>query len=164
MDRDLERRARAVLEELRLRLQRVDRADGIFDAVEAYWDRAYTITGTVRPEGLVGWQFTPGLFAMLGTPPAIGRTFTRADGEVGRDNLVVLSDGLWRRRFDARADVVGTAVELDGRTHTIVGVMPPVFTHPYPSRSCGRLQRYRARRSKIASNGPTGSLPACAKG
>jgi putative ABC transport system permease protein len=104
----------------------------IFEAVEAFWDRAYTVTGTVRPEGLVGWQFTPGLFAMLGAPPAMGRTFTRADGAAGRDNLVVLSDALWRRRFDARSDVVGTAVELDGRPYTITGVMPASFTHPYP--------------------------------
>ena len=50
----------------------------------------------------MGWQFTPGLFAMLGTPPAMGRTFTPEDGAAGRDDLVVLSDGLWRRRFDAR--------------------------------------------------------------
>ena len=104
----------------------------IFEAVEAFWDRAYTVTGTVRPEGLVGWQFTPGLFAMLGTPPVRGRTFTPEDAGAGRDDLVVLSDGLWRRRFDARADVVDTVVELDGRPHTITGVMPPSFTHPYP--------------------------------
>ena len=69
---------------------------------------------------------------MLGTPPAMGRTFTREDGGAGRDDLVVLSDGLWRRRFDARPDAVGAAVELDGRPYLITGVMPPSFTHPYP--------------------------------
>jgi len=105
----------------------------IFESVEAYWDRPYTVTGTARPEGLVGWQFTTGLFAMLGTPAAIGRTFVPEDGEAERDSVVVLSDGLWRRRFDARSDVVGTTVELDGRAHTIAGVMPPTFTHPYPN-------------------------------
>ena len=64
----------------------------IFESVEAFWDRAYTVTGTIRPEGLVGWQFTPGLFAMLGAPAAMGRTFTPEDGDAGRDDLVVLSD------------------------------------------------------------------------
>ena len=44
----------------------------IFEAVEAFWDRPYTVTGTTSPEGLVGWQFTTGLFAMLGTPAAHG--------------------------------------------------------------------------------------------
>ncbi len=104
----------------------------IFAAVEAYWDRPYTVTGTNHPEGLAGWQFTPGLFATLGAPAAMGRTFGPEDGEAGRDNVVVLSDRLWRRRFDARADVVGTTVELDGRSYVIAGVMPPTFTHPYP--------------------------------
>ena len=104
-----------------------------FDAVEAYWDRAYTITGTSRPEGLAGWQFTAGLFSLLGTPPAAGRTFLPDEGQPGRDAVVVLSDDLWRRRFDARSTIVGDSIELDGRAHTIVGVMPPTFAHPYPN-------------------------------
>jgi putative ABC transport system permease protein len=104
----------------------------IFESVEAYVDRGYTITGTDYPEGIVGWQFTPGMFAMLGAPPSLGRTFVPDDGIAGRDNVVVLSDSFWRRRFAARQDVVGTTVQLDGRAHTIVGVMPASFTHPYP--------------------------------
>ena len=104
-----------------------------FDAVEAYWDRAYTITGTSRPEGLAGWQFTAGLFSLLGTPPAAGRTFLPDEGQPGRDAVVVVSDDLWRRRFDARSTIVGDSIELDGRAHTIVGVMPPTFAHPYPN-------------------------------
>ena len=71
-----------------------------------------------------GWpvgSFAPGLFATLGAPAAMGRTFGPEDGEAGRDNVVVLSDRLWRRRFDARADVVGTTVELDGRSYVMAG-------------------------------------------
>lgn len=104
----------------------------IFDAVEAYWDRGFALTGTEHPETLVGWQFTPNLFSMLGATPALGRTFVPQDGEPGRDNVVVLSDALWRRRFNAAPDVIGTAVQLDGRSYTIVGVMPPTFAHPSP--------------------------------
>ena len=69
---------------------------------------------------------------MLGAPAALGRTFGPENGEAGRDNVVVLSDGLWRRRFDARADAIGATLELDGRSYVIAGVMPPTFTHPYP--------------------------------
>jgi putative ABC transport system permease protein len=69
-----------------------------FSDVAAYWDAGYTITGTDRPEGLIGWQFTPNLFAMLGVRAALGRTFVPADGQEGRDNVVVLSDGFWRQR------------------------------------------------------------------
>jgi putative ABC transport system permease protein len=104
----------------------------VFEGVEAFWDRAYTLTGTEQAKGLVGWQLTPTLFATLGARAALGRTFVAADGEPGRDNVVVLSDALWRRRFDARPDVVGSVMQLDGRDHTIVGVMPAGFTHPHP--------------------------------
>jgi putative ABC transport system permease protein len=104
----------------------------IFEAVEAYWDRAFTVTGTEHPEALVGWQFTPTLFATLGARPAIGRTFVREDGQPGREQVVVLSDALWRRRFNAAPGVIGTVLQLDGRDYTIVGVMPPTFMYPYP--------------------------------
>ncbi len=104
-----------------------------FSDVAAYWDAGYTITGTDRPEGLIGWQFTPNLFAMLGARAALGRTFVPTDGQEGRDNVVVLSDGLWRQRFNADANIVGNTIQLDGRAYTIVGVMPASFTHPYAS-------------------------------
>jgi putative ABC transport system permease protein len=104
-----------------------------FSDVAAYWDVGYTITGTDRPEGLIGWQFTPNLFAMLGVHAALGRTFVPADGQEGRDNVVVLSDGFWRQRFNADANIVGQTLQLDGRGYTIVGVMPASFAHPYAS-------------------------------
>src|SRR5262245_51552806 len=73
----------------------------VFEAVEAYWDQGYTITGTDRPESVVGWQFTATLFSTLGARAALGRTFVAGDGQPGHDAVVVLSDGLWRRRFNA---------------------------------------------------------------
>jgi putative ABC transport system permease protein len=106
----------------------------VFEAVEAYVDRAYTLTGTQYPEGLVGWQFTPTLFATLGTAPALGRTFVESDGAPDRNNVVILSDALWRRRFAASTDVIGHVLQLDGREYTVVGVMPPGFT-PVPWRA-----------------------------
>ena len=77
----------------------------IFESVESYWDRPYTFTGTDRPEAVNGWQFTPTLFATLGAPAALGRTFLAEDGR-GRDakRSSILSDSLWRRRFDARPE------------------------------------------------------------
>ena len=104
----------------------------VFAAVEAYSDRPFTMTGTDHPEALVGWQFTPTLFTTLGVPPALGRSFVADDGLPGRDNVVILSDGLWRRRFSAAPDVIGRVLQLDGRGYTVIGVMPPSFTHPYP--------------------------------
>ena len=77
----------------------------LFESVEAYWDRGYTITGAAYPEALVGWQFTPTLFATLGASRRSAGRSHREEGLSGRDNVVVLSDALWRRRFDGASDV-----------------------------------------------------------
>jgi putative ABC transport system permease protein len=102
----------------------------LFEAVEVYWDRSFTVTGTDRPEGIVGQQFSPGHFTMLGAPAALGRTLLESDADPGRSDVVVLSDAFWRRRFAARPDAVGQPLELDGRRYHVVGVMPPAFAHP----------------------------------
>jgi putative ABC transport system permease protein len=104
----------------------------IFQSVEAYWDRPYTFSATDRPEAVSGWQFTPTLFSTLGAHAALGRTFLPEEGEPGRDAVVLLSDDLWRRRFDADPSIVGRTVQMDGRDYTVVGVMPASFAHPYP--------------------------------
>ena len=108
-----------------------DRTD-VFQSVEAYWDTAYTFTGSDRPEAVSGWQFTPTLFSTLGAHAALGRTFLADDGQAGREAVVILSDSLWRRRFDADPNVIGRTVQMDGRDYTIIGVMPASFAHPYP--------------------------------
>src|SRR5262245_4807199 len=91
----------------------------LFDSVDAYWDRSVTLTGTSQPEGLLAFECTPGLIASLGVAPAAGRTFVPDDGRPGADPVVVLSDSLWRRRFNADPAVMGTTLQLDGRVHTI---------------------------------------------
>jgi putative ABC transport system permease protein len=73
---------------------------------------------------------TPEVFAALGIPAALGRTFTAADAGAGR--LAVIGDGLWRARFGASPDVVGRTVPLNGQAFTIIGVMPAGFAYPEP--------------------------------
>lgn len=67
---------------------------------------------------------TPSFFALLRTPPALGRAFTDQEGEPGQERKVVLSDSLWRSRFGADPAVVGRDVRLDGQPYGVVGVMP----------------------------------------
>jgi len=71
---------------------------------------------------------TAELFAVLGVPAAIGRTFTAAD--IGAGRLAVISDTLWRSRFGAAGDVVGRTIRLNGQLFTIIGVMPAGFAYP----------------------------------
>jgi putative ABC transport system permease protein len=78
-------------------------------------------------ERVAGMFVTGDFFAVLGIQSAIGRTLARDDDQPGRDDVVVLSDAFWRRRFSGDRTIVGRAVRLDGRPVTVVGVMPPGF-------------------------------------
>ena len=84
----------------------------------------------VAPTHVAGRVVTGNLFDLLGVRPALGRTLTEKDDLPGAEPVVVISDGLWRRRFGGDARVVGRQVRLDGEAATIVGVMPPEFDYP----------------------------------
>ncbi|MGH9850561.1 MAG: ABC transporter permease [Blastocatellia bacterium] len=86
-----------------------------------------TLTGAAEPEPVVIVVASANLFSLLGVAPLLGRTFT-ADDEQRR--VVVLSYGLWRRRFGASPDIVGQMVEIDGARAQVIGVMPESFQFP----------------------------------
>jgi putative ABC transport system permease protein len=101
-------------------------------------------TPGVEPESLVPQRVTASFFEVLRVRPAVGRTFT-ADNEVaGRNRVVVLSDGLWRRRFGADPQIVGRLIPLEDLEgdpaaastggYQVVGVMPPGFAYPIGAR------------------------------
>lgn len=69
-------------------------------------------------------------FDVFGVKPALGRTFEPGEDEAGRNNVAVLSDEVWRDLFGGRRDAVGSKIKLDGRTCTVVGVMPRGFRFP----------------------------------
>ncbi|HET7218590.1 MAG TPA: ABC transporter permease [Vicinamibacterales bacterium] len=103
------------------------KASGIFSGLTAVQGWQATITGNGDPEPLVGEQVTFDYFDVLGVPPAIGRTF-RADEDVpNAARVVVISDGLWQRRFGGRPDAVGASITIGGEAHEIIGVMPRTF-------------------------------------
>ena len=81
-------------------------------------------------ERLVGIAGTADFFPLLGVAPARGRVFNPEEFEPGADNVIVLSDRFWTRRFGSDPNIVGRTVQLDGKTVTIAGVMPPGFDHP----------------------------------
>jgi len=81
-------------------------------------------------ERLVGLAGTADFFPLLGVAPARGRVFNPEEFEPGADNVIVLSDRFWTRRFGSDPNIVGRTVQLDGKTVTIAGVMPPGFDHP----------------------------------
>jgi putative ABC transport system permease protein len=100
----------------------------MFLSAYAWWDA--NIVERDEPERLPGFLVTGGFFEAMRVQPALGRTFVRDDETFGRHRVVILSDALWKRRFNADPFVVGRAVVVDGEPHQVVGVMPPRFSFP----------------------------------
>ena len=89
-----------------------------------------TLTGAGEPERLRGASVTANFFDVMAVPPLAGRLFTAEREVVGRDGVVVLSHGLWQRRFGGAPDVIGRTMSLNGTPREIVAVMPASFQHP----------------------------------
>jgi putative ABC transport system permease protein len=101
---------------------------GLFDSA----GRGYSLTsGYGEPEQVSGLRVTASVFRVLGTQPMLGRTFFPEEEEPGRDRVVVLSYGLWARRYGADRDIVGKTIPIDGAAFTVVGVMPPSFVFQF---------------------------------
>jgi len=102
----------------------------VFDDVAAYQPTNRDLGDATDPERLRGARVTPNMFDVLGVKPLAGRGFQSADAEVGSPPTVILSDGLWRRRFGGDPAVVGSQIVLSGVKHTVVGIMPARFEFP----------------------------------
>jgi putative ABC transport system permease protein len=87
-----------------------------------------TLSGQGEPEEMPMQYVSAGVFPILGVTPELGRTFTADEDQPNGPRVVVISDRLWRRRFDAIPGVVNQVVRFDGDPCTIVGVMPPGFS------------------------------------
>jgi len=101
-----------------------------FTALAGYSRWGFTLTGRGEPELLAGATSTANLFATLGVEAMVGRTFAADEDRPGRENVAVLSYGLWVRRFAADASVIGQRITLNGQPYVIIGVMPRGFEFP----------------------------------
>ncbi|MBB6146032.1 putative permease [Silvibacterium bohemicum] len=87
----------------------------------------YNMTGQGDAEEVAADLVSSDFFPLLGVKPALGRLFAPKEDEIGRGPVVLLSAGLWKRKFGSRPEVLGRALTLDGRDYTIVGVLPESF-------------------------------------
>ncbi|HTQ95323.1 MAG TPA: ABC transporter permease, partial [Candidatus Acidoferrum sp.] len=95
------------------------------------WDSAnLSGDGGSLPESIKTRQCTYNLFSMLGVPPTLGRFFVEADDRSGAPATVVLTNGLWKRRYAGDPGIVGKTVLLDAQKYTVIGVLPAWFDFP----------------------------------
>jgi len=98
-----------------------------FEGMAASEGNDFALTGAGEPERLDGLRVSASYFDVLGVPAALGRTFLPGEDQTGRDQVVILSHGLWQRRFGSNPRVLGEVVRLNGESHTVVGVMPSSY-------------------------------------
>src|SRR5215475_2232997 len=99
----------------------------LFEEFAGVWAQSGALTGEGEPEQVKVGQVTWNFLSMLSAKPLLGRFFTPEEQGSGGAPVIILSDGLWRRRFGGDGRVIGRAVRLNGRLLTIVGVMPAKF-------------------------------------
>ena len=101
------------------------------EAMAGFQNRSLTISdGTGEPERFVGSTVSASLFRIIGAVPALGRDFREDDDRPGAEPVVMLSDDVWRTRYASDPSVVGRAISVNGKAHTVIGVMPPRFAFP----------------------------------
>lgn len=98
--------------------------------LSAVTTRNANLTGGAEPEAVPIAVVSPGLFQLLGSPAAQGRTLLPSDEEPGQALAAVLSHRFWHRRFGGDPAAIGTVIRLDDEAYTVVGVMPASFAFP----------------------------------
>jgi len=94
-----------------------------FEEVAAYSDWTFNLTGTGEPERIRSAIISPAFFSTLGIKPIRGRIFLSGEDERGKDLVAVISESLWRRRFDSDPNIVGRSLNLDDKSFTVIGVI-----------------------------------------
>jgi predicted permease len=104
--------------------QRMNRT---FETLAAYRTVGFTLSGSGEPERLRGEMVSAGLFDLLGMHPLLGRTFSTDEDRLGANPTVMITEGLWKRKFAGRKDIIGQRMILDDEGRTIIGVVPSSF-------------------------------------
>jgi predicted permease len=101
-----------------------------FSQIAAYANTGFNMTGRGNAERLAGATVTGDLFAVLGVAPVVGRTFRAEEDSPGRNQVCILSYGLWQRDFGGQPEVIGTTLVLNDLPTEVVGIMPQGFSFP----------------------------------
>jgi putative ABC transport system permease protein len=101
-----------------------------FAEIAAVSGRSLTLSDGDEPERFTGATVTWNMFPMLGIQPILGRQIRPEEDTPGGPRVVLLSHGVWQRRYASDPSVIGRAITVNGNPHTVIGVMPPKFQFP----------------------------------
>jgi putative ABC transport system permease protein len=112
-----------------------------FDSLSLLTGATLAVTGRGEPENVAGARVSANFFSTMGVGLQAGRTFSQ-DEEDRRERVAILSDELWRRRFEARPEAVGETINVNGAGHVVVGILPAGFSLPIvrPGGSSQRIE------------------------
>ena len=102
----------------------------VFASMAALTDISFNLTGVGDPERIDGQRVSATLFSLFGVEPKLGRAFRPEEDQPGASQVVMMSYGLWQRRFGGDPSIIGKPINLNGKSFTVVGVMPPSFQFP----------------------------------
>ncbi|MBZ5553304.1 MAG: ABC transporter permease [Acidobacteriia bacterium] len=102
----------------------------VFEKIAVFRRQSYNLTGTGEPERLIGGQVSADLFPILRAAPELGRTFSADEDKPGGNQVVILSHGLWQRRYGSDPYLLGKTLILSGRAYTVIGIMPAEYQFP----------------------------------
>jgi predicted permease len=106
------------------RYRAVQARQQVFSDLALSIGNAFTLTGRGNPEQIIGLQAEAALLPALGLDPWIGRNFSASEDRPGGEHVVLISDAMWRQRFNRDPSALGQALTLDGAPYTIIGVLP----------------------------------------
>jgi len=92
----------------------------VLESIAAFNDRSFNITGSGEPERVQGAWVTGSLLPLLGVAPALGRNFSSEEEQPGKDQVVIIGHGLWKRRFGGDPNILGQTIMLNGNPRTVI--------------------------------------------
>ena len=101
-----------------------------FESIAGFRNQGYNLSGGETPERVTGFSVSANFFATLGIAPLRGRVFSSDEDRAGAERVVVISEGLWHRRFGGDPAILDRTIQLDAQSHAVIGVMPASFQFP----------------------------------
>ena len=115
-----------------MRLDQLQSQARSFSNLAGFCNETFNLTGVDQPEQLTAARVSANFLDTLGVHPLLGRDFLPEEDREGAKPVVLLSEGLWQRRFGGNPNIIGSSLTLDNQAYTIIGVLPPGLDQPAP--------------------------------